>query len=92
MNGSPEAAWTLYLQLSSKHAQEAVALARLVADECYGMGHFLYAAKAFQVCAFVAQMRRSDVARLRHTGGNQAQMLHAWMGTLYTHSALDCED
>lgn len=50
MSGNPEAAWNLYLQLSSKHAREAMDLVRLVADECYGMGHFLHSAKAFQAC------------------------------------------
>ena len=48
MAGTPEAAWRLYVQLPSKCATAAFALLRLIADECYGMGHFLYSAKAFQ--------------------------------------------
>jgi hypothetical protein len=66
----PEAAWKLYLQMDgSKDAAASAALLRLIADECYGMGHFYHSAKAFQVCSECLKdcgtLARSRVAVMR---------------------------
>jgi len=45
MNGKSRAAWELYLKLES--SQESFAMLQLLANDCYKMGAFLYAAKAF---------------------------------------------
>eukprot|EP00307_Rebecca_sp_RCC1486_P013510 CAMPEP_0119419176 /NCGR_PEP_ID=MMETSP1335-20130426/20111_1 /TAXON_ID=259385 /ORGANISM="Chrysoculter rhomboideus, Strain RCC1486" /LENGTH=588 /DNA_ID=CAMNT_0007444465 /DNA_START=30 /DNA_END=1796 /DNA_ORIENTATION=+ len=45
MNGKSRAAWELYLKLES--SQESFAMLQLLANDCYKVGAFLYAAKAF---------------------------------------------
>ena len=47
MNGNPRSAWELYLKLTN--SAESFNLLRLIANDCYKMGHFLFAAKAFDV-------------------------------------------
>lgn len=47
MTGNPKAAWELYHQMES--TQEAYQLLLQIANDCYRMGHFLHAAKAFDV-------------------------------------------
>jgi len=47
MNGNPRSAWDLYLKMTSSN--ESFNLLQLIANDCYKMGHFLYAAKAFDV-------------------------------------------
>eukprot|EP01038_Epipyxis_sp_PR26KG_P005271 gene5271-7323_t len=47
MNGNPRSAWELYLKMTSSN--ESFNLLQLIANDCYRMGHFLYAAKAFDV-------------------------------------------
>ncbi|EWM26214.1 tetratricopeptide repeat protein 26 [Nannochloropsis gaditana] len=50
MNGNPHYAWELYLQADATAGAAATfALLQLVANDCYRMGHFLLAAKAFHV-------------------------------------------
>ena len=50
MNGNPHFAWELYCQVEAAHgAAPAFALLQLVANDCYRMGHFLFAAKAFHI-------------------------------------------
>jgi intraflagellar transport protein 56 len=47
MNGNPRSAWELYLKMSN--SGESFNLLVLIANDCYRMGHFLYACKAFDV-------------------------------------------
>ena len=48
MNGNPRSAWELYL--TKMHSSDgSFKLLELIASDCYRMGHFLYAAKAFDV-------------------------------------------
>ena len=47
MNGNPRSAWELYLKMSN--SGESFNLLQLIANDCYRMGHFLYACKAFDV-------------------------------------------
>lgn len=47
MNGNPRSAWELYLKMNSSN--ESFNLLQLIANDCYKMGHFLYATKAFDV-------------------------------------------
>jgi intraflagellar transport protein 56 len=47
MNGNPRSAWELYLKLTN--SKESFSLLELIANDCYKMGHFLFAAKAFDV-------------------------------------------
>ena len=47
MNNNPRSAWELYLKMNS--SSESFSLLQLIANDCYRMGHFLYAAKAFDV-------------------------------------------
>jgi intraflagellar transport protein 56 len=49
MNGNPRSAWELYLKMSSSASGESFNLLQLIANDCYRMGHFLYACKAFDV-------------------------------------------
>jgi len=50
MNGNPHFAWELYLQAEAAVGTTATfALLQLLANDCYRMGHFLQAAKAFGV-------------------------------------------
>jgi intraflagellar transport protein 56 len=51
MTRKPEAAWKLYLHLESKQTEDVSGLLHIIANECYGMGQFLYSCKAFQVRA-----------------------------------------
>jgi intraflagellar transport protein 56 len=47
MNKNPRSAWELYVKLDN--SQDSFNLLHLIANDCYKMGHFLYAAKAFDV-------------------------------------------
>jgi len=47
MNGKPQFAWELYLKMDS--STESFNLLQLIANDCYKMGSFFYAAKAFDV-------------------------------------------
>ena len=47
INGSPERAWELYKK--DEGTDDAFVLLQLIANECYRMGHFQVAAKAFNV-------------------------------------------
>lgn len=50
MNGNPHFAWELYLQADAAVGAAATfVLLQLLANDCYRMGHFLQAAKAFGV-------------------------------------------
>ena len=45
MNGKARQAWELYLKMEG--TQESFAMLQLLANDCYRVGAFLYAAKAF---------------------------------------------
>eukprot|EP00899_Mesostigma_viride_P026591 jgi/Mesvir1/7116/Mv09220-RA.1 len=47
MNGKPRLAWELYLRMET--SDESFSLLQLIASDCYKMGSFFYAAKAFDV-------------------------------------------
>uniref|UniRef100_A0A6U3R6Y2 Uncharacterized protein n=1 Tax=Ditylum brightwellii TaxID=49249 RepID=A0A6U3R6Y2_9STRA len=51
MNGKPEDAWVLYKEFEEdqgmNNANDLFKLIELIANDCYRMGHFRYAAKAF---------------------------------------------
>ncbi|GLD96465.1 hypothetical protein PINS_up005148 [Pythium insidiosum] len=47
LNRNPSAAWDLYLKLDN--SDDSFNLLQLIAHDCYKMGEFLYAAKAFDV-------------------------------------------
>lgn len=47
MNGNPGGAWELHLKALDREGDDGCSLLQLIANDCYRMGHFLYAAKAF---------------------------------------------
>jgi len=47
MSGEPELAWETYVRLDTSN--ESFNLLHLIANDCYKMGHFYYACKAFDV-------------------------------------------
>lgn len=47
MNKKPRLAWELYLKMET--SSESFSLLQLIANDCYKMNHFYYAAKAFDV-------------------------------------------
>jgi len=47
MNKNPRSAWELYLKMET--SSDSFNLVQLIANDCYKMGFFLYAAKAFDV-------------------------------------------
>mmetsp|Transcript_15366 Transcript_15366/g.36287 ORF Transcript_15366/g.36287 Transcript_15366/m.36287 type:complete len:563 (-) Transcript_15366:128-1816(-) len=47
MNNKPRLAWDLYMKMETSH--ESFGLLQLLANDCYKMGHFFYALKAFDV-------------------------------------------
>ena len=47
MNGKAQAAWELYLKMDT--GSESFNLLLLIANDCYRMGEFWYAAKAFDM-------------------------------------------
>lgn len=47
MNGKPKQAWDLYQEMET--SSESFSLLQLLANDCYKMGHFLFAARAFDI-------------------------------------------
>lgn len=45
MTGSPHLAWDVYQNLSGSSAKDSIHLLQLIANDCYRMGYFFYAAK-----------------------------------------------
>jgi intraflagellar transport protein 56 len=46
MNGKVKNAWEIYL--SSETSADSYNILQLIANDCYKMGHFYYAVKAFE--------------------------------------------
>lgn len=47
MNGKPSLAWELHMNMEASN--ESLYLLQLIGNDCYKMGHFYYAAKAFDI-------------------------------------------
>ena len=47
MNGKPNLAWELHMNMEASN--ESLYLLQLIGNDCYKMGHFYYAAKAFDI-------------------------------------------
>ena len=47
MNGKPSLAWDMYVNMES--SAESLSILSMLANDCYRMGHFYYAVKAFDV-------------------------------------------
>lgn len=47
MNGKPKEAWETYISMET--SSESFQILQLIANDCYKMGHFYYAAKAFDI-------------------------------------------
>lgn len=47
MNGKPSMAWSVYFNM--ENSNESFSLLQLIAHDCYRMGHFYFAVKAFDV-------------------------------------------
>jgi intraflagellar transport protein 56 len=47
MNGKARLAWELYLKMET--SSDSFSMLQLIANDCYRMGHFLFAARAFDV-------------------------------------------
>lgn len=47
MNGKPKEAWEAYINMET--SSESFQILSLIANDCYKMGHFYYAAKAFDI-------------------------------------------
>ncbi|RZF45714.1 hypothetical protein LSTR_LSTR005009 [Laodelphax striatellus] len=47
MNGKPQSAWELYLKMET--CSESFSLLQLISNDCYRMGHFWHALKAFDM-------------------------------------------
>jgi len=54
MNGKPNLAWELHMNMEASN--ESLYLLQLIGNDCYKMGHFYYAAKAFDI------LERMDLA------------------------------
>lgn len=65
MNRKARQAWELYLRTNWTSASESARLLTLVANDCYKVGAFLYAAKAFDV------LERLDEAEPEHWEGKR---------------------
>jgi intraflagellar transport protein 56 len=49
MNGKAREAWKLYIHMESTNTTESFAMLILIANDCYKVGAFFFAAKAFDV-------------------------------------------
>ncbi len=47
MNGKPNLAWETYINMEASN--ESISLLQIIGNDCYRMGHFFYAAKAFDI-------------------------------------------
>lgn len=47
MNGKPNLAWETYINMDASN--ESISLLQIIGNDCYRMGHFFYAAKAFDI-------------------------------------------
>lgn len=46
MNGKPKAAWDVYLSMES--SSDSFSVLEIIGNDCYQMGQFFYALKAFE--------------------------------------------
>ncbi|CAD8102938.1 unnamed protein product [Paramecium sonneborni] len=79
MNGKPKEAWELYLNMDP--SSESFQILQLIANDCYKMGHFYYAARAFDILARLDSDHEYEDA-LKGSVVGVFQMVIASKGTL----------
>jgi len=60
MNGKPKAAWDVYLSMES--TADSFNILEIIGNDCYQMGHFFYALKAFEALEKVDNDKDYDEA------------------------------
>jgi intraflagellar transport protein 56 len=60
MNGKPKAAWDVYLSMES--TADSFNILEIIGNDCYQMGQFFYALKAFEALEKVDNEKEYDEA------------------------------